>query len=823
MKRTFFVAATVSTTLASAIALAATVQQNLPITVTPSLPQSGGGGGDPTAGLLPSDRDAYGNWKMAGLLSTGGIATVDAARTTCATVQPSGVKPPASGDDANNINNAISSCSAGQILNLAAGTFVLDPSESINLNKGLTLRGAGAGKTMVEYPTNNPPPGLSSYACPPPSNIGAGYMCSQGQAFYPLIRVTTFAKNTGQSWSPCALTADSTVGGNSISVTSGCVGNFHAGDFVLLDENVNPQWMPDTESFTGASGFAQWSSDDYRVTWLFHNPPQSGLEDGGQTKITACIGATSACNTAGTNLYVTSGSSLTTGTTISGAGVAPGTYVTGGSSPYTLAGPAQAVTSEAMVGIEGAVNCNYTINCNHMSNEIKQVVNVGTACPGGTTTTVCFDSPTMFDYRVSHYATLYHPATPFLQEAGVENMSLRYGASDAIQFYNCAYCWASGNNIAYDGTDIVAIWSSFRTELLGNYIHECQWPEPGEACYQIDMKYDTSESLIWNNISVLANKVIAVQSAGAGSVVAYNYLDKGYIEGQCCWQEIGANASHLTGSHHVLFEGNLAYNMDSDDTHGASGYMTYFRNWSTAARGVFRGATGGGNGSAIVFSTFNDAANTCGNTAYSGSPLRAAGAMAHSYWFSYIGNFLGTPGCTVSPFPLTNHWNGSYNSDGIYFLGWYNGATGLNDPITSTIYPATPPQISCYPSGTNCASGFATASCTTYGSNCATILLGNYDTVTGAQEWWSNGSGCTSASFQANTCSGGSAQTLPNSLFLSSAPSWWPAGYAWPWFDPSQGSSYTTSAYDKLPARSRYDSNNCSTAVFQNNADCEPF
>ena len=48
------------------------------------------------------------------------------------------------------------------------------------------------------------------------------------------------------------------------------------------------------------------------------------------------------------------------------------------------------------------------------------------------------------------------------------------------------------------------------------------------------------------------------RSAGAGSVVAYNYMDDGYIGGQEAWLEIGLNGSHMVGSHHMLFEGNYA-------------------------------------------------------------------------------------------------------------------------------------------------------------------------------------------------------------------------------------------------------------------------
>jgi hypothetical protein len=52
------------------------------------------------------------------------------------------------------------------------------------------------------------------------------------------------------------------------------------------------------------------------------------------------------------------------------------------------------------------------------------------------------------------------------------------------------------------------------------------------------------------------------RSSGAGSVVGYNYVDDGWIYGTEGWVEVGLNASHMAGPHHVLFEGNYAFNAD---------------------------------------------------------------------------------------------------------------------------------------------------------------------------------------------------------------------------------------------------------------------
>src|SRR5260370_29573379 len=55
-------------------------------------------------------------------------------------------------------------------------------------------------------------------------------------------------------------------------------------------------------------------------------------------------------------------------------------------------------------------------------------------------------------------------------------------------------------------------------------------------------------------------------------------MDDAHILSGPLWQEVGINASHMVGSHHVLFEGNESFNYDADNTHGSAIYHTVFRN-----------------------------------------------------------------------------------------------------------------------------------------------------------------------------------------------------------------------------------------------------
>lgn len=378
----------------------------------------------------------------------------------------------------------------------------------------------------------------------------------------------------------------------------------------------------------------------------------------------------------------------------------------------------------------GSAGCWFS-NCDRPTSEIKQIA----AISGDRIT---FDSPVTISYRVSHQAQLYHWQTPHTRNAGVEDMTLKGGDDGNLRFEWAASCWAQRvENTEWLGEGF-AINNSFRVQLEEFYVHKAVWPVPGGGGYAISLSHGSSEILIENGISILANKVMVSRSSGAGSVVAYNYMDDGFIGGQDRWQEIGLNSSHMVGSHHTLFEGNYSFNMDSDETHGNSIYHTFFRNYATGYRSRFTDYINGG---AIV--------DDIDNLPAKAGPLRAAGAQVYSYWFSFIGNVLGTPG-------HTNGWsyNGSFTSGtpGIWLLGWEDLPNHLDDPkVASTSFRDA-----------------------------------NFDYLTNTVVWDTEDT----------------AHTLPDSLYLPSKPAFFIAGkgYTWPWVNPT-GSPQLYA----LPAKARYD------------------
>src|SRR6267142_2836010 len=103
-----------------------------------------------TLTIIPSDRRT--TWNP-GLMSVGGVPN----RTTiCATVQASTYGNGAS-DATAGIQAAINGCPVGQVVSLSAGTFTIN-NDIVMINKGVTLRGAGAGSTLLQR-TNGATPG----------------------------------------------------------------------------------------------------------------------------------------------------------------------------------------------------------------------------------------------------------------------------------------------------------------------------------------------------------------------------------------------------------------------------------------------------------------------------------------------------------------------------------------------------------------------------------------------------------------------------------------------------------------------------------------
>ncbi|MGJ5203828.1 right-handed parallel beta-helix repeat-containing protein [Bradyrhizobium sp. HKCCYLR20261] len=463
---------------------------------------------------------------------------------------------PSGADDSAAIQAALNAAPPGQVVALSPGTFIVN--EPLLIHRPVTLRGAGAGATRLVK--TNGARGRTSMVIP--GTRGILMPIDPSSYSYdpkPVIIVGPSRWNNGPDSSASQdLLADGAQGATSVTVATTV--HLKAGDFVLLDEASGASWQPTPAGFSGSARV--WQGD--RVAWNMHNPVQPGDDNAGAD--------------------------------------AGGPYdQTPGMLPKSMSWFARTDRATA---------------------EIKEIASVSE-------TGVTFTSPLSISYRRDHGAQLTPYSTDpnsgghapnhrdiHVSHAGVEELSIIGGADGALRFEAAAYSWARAIEVTQWLGEGVAINNSFRVELRDSYIHAGSWPQPGGAGYALSLAAGSSEVLIENNILVDVCKNMVFRSSGAGSVVGYNYADDSFDFDNPGWVEVGINASHMAGSHHVLFEGNLSHNADSDYTHGNAIYLTFFRNHLTGQRQRFVDRSG----------------------------LRAVGLAYGSWWNSFVGNVLGRPG-----------------------------------------------------------------------------------------------------------------------------------------------------------------------------------
>ena len=630
---------------------------------------------DPTVGLLPADRSAHKNWTMAGLQSIGGIPN----RTTqCgSTLTPSG------GDDTSQIQTAINNCTAGDVVLLAAGTFLIQSPNFVTINKSITVRGAGAcagasgAGTTIPYPST---PSMTS--CTLINRTNGSTYGTQTVSGNPSPHFTIGASDQyGNSSVGTAinLAADATPGTYTVQLAS--TSGLTVGEIVVLDELGNLGWQS-TWIFPGVT---LWSAPDYEIGVRAQNPTCDVGDQGG------------VCN--------------------------------GGSTPPNVDSIFHALETGRYVM------------------ELKQIASIGAGpCPG-TNCTITFDSPVMIIYRVANTAhiapILGSSGQAPVTQAGLENMTMQGADGSSTNISACMYCWVKNTeDTAYYGyysNGAVLVKSGFRDQLEGIYTHNASYPEQGGAAYNWSLDGGSSEILIENSISTLADKVMVARGSGAGSVVAYNYADEGYETSSSGLIEAGLNASHWLGSHHVLFEGNWTWGADSDATWGPTPFMTWLRNDVTGFRSTFVDY--------IAHVTISDLNNIPGNNGGNNGQHAIAPSIMN-YWHSYIANVIGTP----SHMSTWVYYADTQGTNAIWNVGYNVNSSHDDDEVWTR------------QSGDS-------ACVTISGDYCPLIRLSNWDYLT-------------------NSLADSSNPTIPNSFYTASAPAFFSSGssYAWPWTN-SQGST----------------------------------
>lgn len=587
---------------------------------------------------VPTSRLATANWQTAGVTPNGGIP---ARSTICATIAAATYGNGAT-DATSGIQAAINACPTGQTVLLGAGTFRVD--STLSLTTAITLRGAGAGVTILEK-TNGAykPAGSWPQSQPTPASEA------------PIVRVGNAAFSHFLTSGAKTLTADAAKGASTVTLNN--VTGLSVGQYVEVSEDqfFTGNWRAlGTVQSGAANRWEVWSSDRlafarYRLVTLPSGTITSsnagtdrltlntttGLQVGDLLYITGHSGTFSPTDSAG--LYLVA--SIPTAGQVTLTGYSSGTAIdvtSGGTGGSFQTGKAYSTFTAGPVGATGSPLEWFNRGGGHLYSEVKRI----TAIVGNDVT---FESPLTDSYRTAYSAEVAVNDTAFVENVGVEDLTLFRGSRGALEFSAAAKSWAKNVEIVEWLGHGIQISQSYRIEVTGSYLHHAAWPVPGGGGYALALEDGSSEILFTNSISVDANKNMVANSGGAGSVVSYNYFDDSFIWYDLNWQEVGANASHFAGPHHVLFEGNRATNGDSDFTHGSAYSHTFARNHFTGQR-----------------ASYTDNTNA-----------RAIGLGVAQLNMSFVGNVLGTSGA-MGGWVLTDPGD-FWTSKFIYKIGYEPG------------------------------------------------------------------------------------------------------------------------------------------------------
>lgn len=415
--------------------------------------------------------------------------------------------------------------------------------------------------------------------------------------------------------------------------------------------------------------------------------------------------------------------------------------------------------------------------------------------------TVTFTTPFHQTYRVNHSAHLGRiQLSQRTSWVGLENVFVTGGdggdGGGNVVFGNASYSWAkniesAGHGPQYGG-GLVHFFSSFRCELRDSYLHSnaADIPNiaPGGGYYNIVIDSYNADSLVENNISWIANKVMVMRGTGGGNVIGYNYMDDGYGQSYPNQGETALNADHMTTSHHELLEGNYSWNMGTDSRWGNSIYITWFRNWTSAQRisawpGIVATSVAAGN-PLITFEYSSGGQNFYYEDEYNRNPVKVG---SHHWWFNYVGNVLGTASLPLLTIPRS-YFNVPQTG---YDYQW------VGSSIPASINTAQVPMWTLgVPDG-----GEPAFSGNGLDPSVLPVTLrdANFDYATGAVHWHGiGGSSETQTTPPGASQSGGS--ILPSSLYLPGKPAFFGSN-PWPWVD---GSNASNPLPGTLPAQTRF-------------------
>lgn len=321
------------------------------------------------------------------------------------------------------------------------------------------------------------------------------------------------------------------------------------------------------------------------------------------------------------------------------------------------------------------------------------------------------------------------PYTASIKYAGVENLQVKAnntGMDYNFRMMGTAYCWLKNVESNFADGDHLWIAEGYRDEIRDSYFHDGYVHGPGSHDDTVLLGFYSSGCLVENNIMTFLHATVMLEQCGGGHVIGYNYCTNTYDTGT--FAMLPDMVYHGSWVQMVLWEGNVAGNLNQDSVHGSSGL-------GTALRNVF----------------VNDGYfNYTGPWLRFNATQRAISLAHHSYKFNIVGNLLG------ATMPLTESGNASvywrlwnatrpFNSADVFSLGYSGGSDG---------------------DGGNFVAGDNTMPADTI------INHGNWDLVTGTIQWSNNIADV----------------TIPTTYYLAGAPAFF-GTMPWPPFNPTNSTS----------------------------------
>lgn len=251
--------------------------------------------------------------------------------------------------------------------------------------------------------------------------------------------------------------------------------------------------------------------------------------------------------------------------------------------------------------------------------------------------------------------------------AGIEDLYLSGGVQANVDVSGASYSWLK--NIESDRVvgRHLSIKGCYRCVIRDSFVHHAARDyNSGAHAYGISLSYQTTDTLVENNIVYYLNKLLLLEASGGGNVIAYNYVDDPILGQQPTWQEVAIDGSHCSHPFMTLFEGNWAPHIGAAATHGSASHLTFFRNFASSR------------------------ARTVDAT----SNVEAVQLDAGMLYMNVVGNVLGRPGAIYEPTPDPAkpgqyRWSTlTWPPNKIYLLGgWAKGGSPQNfDPrVAATI------------------------------------------------------------------------------------------------------------------------------------------